>query len=138
MAVRTEETVRERLRRGEPFCMIVPQQLVKEVDPIGAGVVPVIGRDKFAPRHLGVAADGRTETTISGEPAKRGEKRPGWSNGPLQQLVVIRLQVEAVLCQVMLELVRPEHLDNLQQLIVIVPPAEEVLSPEELRIEGEK
>ena len=67
MAVRTEETVRERLCRGEPFCMIVPQQLVEEVDPVGASIVPIIGRDKSAPRHLGIAADDRTATAISEE-----------------------------------------------------------------------
>ena len=51
---------------------------------------------------------------------------------PLQKVVVVGLQKQPVCVQVPLEVVRSEHLDDLEQLIFIIPSAEKVFSAEDL------
>ena len=51
---------------------------------------------------------------------------------PLQEVVVVGLQKQPVCVQVPLEVVRSEHLDDLEQLIFIIPSAEKVFSAEDL------
>ena len=53
---RTKETMRKRLRRGEPVKMVVPQELVEKVDAIRADVRLVVCRHEPVPGLLDIAA----------------------------------------------------------------------------------
>ena len=53
-------------------------------------------------------------------------------NAPLEYCGIIRPDKQPVLIQILLEGIRPEHLQDAEQLIVIISSSEEVLAPENL------
>lgn len=58
-------------------------------------------------------------------------------SAPLQKLVVVCLQIEAVRRQVAFKVVRAQYFDYLEQLIFVVPAAEEVFPAEDLVRSGQ-
>ena len=84
--------------------MIVPQQLIQEIDRLRAHEVLVIRVDELAPGLAAVPADEALE---------------------------VRVQLDAVLGEVGVELVGAENLGDSHQLIVVVVPVEEGLLAED-------
>jgi hypothetical protein len=53
--------------------------------------------------------------------------------GPAKDVFVLRVEPDVVAREVCLERVSPEHLGDLDELVVVVVPVEERLLPEQLR-----
>ena len=94
-----------RLFCREALLVIVAQQLVQKVDGIVRNVSLVLGRDETAPRLALVSS---------------------------QDIVVLWVQIDVVLFQVGIQLIRSKHLADLDQLVVVVMTVEERFLSEDL------
>lgn len=56
-------------------------------------------------------------------------------NRPAQDIIVRGIKIDVVLLQIEVQLVRPQHLGNLHQLIVVIVPVEERCFAEDLKME---
>ena len=88
---------------------------------------PCHGRQSNRPAH-------RREHSRNTESVNTPRRRdPEGRNARFENARVVRADKESVLFEVPLERVRTEYLEDAHQLIVVVPPAEEVLSMEDLQ-----
>ena len=93
------------LLRRESLLVVVPKQLVEEVDGLVRDEALVLARDEAAPRLALV---------------------------PSEDVVVLRVEVDIVFLEVGVQLVRPEHLRDFDQLVVVVVAVKERLLAEDL------
>ena len=85
--------------------MIIPQQLVQEINRLVRNVSLILRRDKPRPRFPRVSS---------------------------QQLIILRIQPDIVLVNVRVQFVRPQHFRNLHQLVIVVVSVEEGFFSENL------
>lgn len=85
------------------YLMIIPQQLIQKINSIIANEPLILLIDKRMPILL---------------------------REPPQNIIVLRVQLDIVLVQIIEQILRPQHLGNLDQLIAIAIPMEERLFPE--------
>mmetsp|Transcript_34396 Transcript_34396/g.76400 ORF Transcript_34396/g.76400 Transcript_34396/m.76400 type:complete len:237 (+) Transcript_34396:737-1447(+) len=98
LAHNVEEAVRHGLLAGQALLVVVPQQLVQEVQRLWGHQVLVLGADELGPRLACVVTD-------------EGLK--------------LRVQLDAILVQVLEKVVCSQDASNLYQLIIVVVATEE-------------
>jgi hypothetical protein len=85
--------------------VVVPEELVEKVDGLVRDEALILARDEPAPRLALV---------------------------PSEDVVVLRVEVDIVFLEVGVQLVRPEHLRDFDQLVVVVVAVKERLLAEDL------
>jgi len=105
MAQHAKVRVRHGLARRQSLLVIVAQQLVEKVDGFRDSEVLVLGRHEALPGLLAVRAE---------------------------QVHKVRVEHQAVLVEVGVEISRAEHLGDLDQLVLVVVAMEEWLLAEDL------